>query len=293
MVQFQLTEAQLFRERANWLAVSAKERQLKTDMSRLLQFRFEDVLNQERVTFAKKWKTFFEKAGGPGGLSGYFTIFTHYSTVIFLHFWMMIPVVFLYFGYDSIMETVNNAGDVNWIMNTSHPLIFAAIPIVFLVIFAIILILTRFRTSGYSSPRRDAGTKMVLNFRARFATFLLWFFVIITELVYLKYLILDPIKTATESFLQHPGYVSTPILLILHWLPVVILYFYSIQFVFSLWIGVFGWIYGLIDGVAKVRTWSDLQGTFDESLGQTPTVITAFHRTMMPHQKYIFKSDRY
>jgi hypothetical protein len=161
LVQFQLTDAQLCRERANWLAVSAKERQLKTEMSRLLQFRFEDVLNSERSQFAKKWKTFFEKAGGPSGLTGYFTILQHYSTVVFLHFWLMIPVVFLYFGYDSIMDTVNNAGNTTWIMSTQHPLIFAALPIVFIVIFAIILILTRFRTSGYSSPRRDAGNALL------------------------------------------------------------------------------------------------------------------------------------
>jgi ABC-type multidrug transport system permease subunit len=94
---------------------------------------------------------------------------------------------------------------------------------------------------------------MVLNFRARFACFLLWALVIITELVFLKYLILDPIKEATQSFLNKLDYIATPILLLLHWVPVAILYFSSVQFVFSLWVGLFGWFYGIVDGVATVR----------------------------------------
>jgi hypothetical protein len=109
--------------KANWLSVVSREKQLKGRISKDLQFRFENSLDRERSEFASKWKTFFERAGGRGGLAGYITVIQHYSTVVFFHLELTVLLVLLYFGYDSINNIATNASSVSWILNSKNPVV--------------------------------------------------------------------------------------------------------------------------------------------------------------------------
>lgn len=89
--------------------LKSEELLAKLENTRLLEFTFEDSINEERYKFAKQFKTFKEKAGGWLGLKGYLTIFYNYTSVIYLHLFLLFPLSWFYFDYQSYI-TISNIG---------------------------------------------------------------------------------------------------------------------------------------------------------------------------------------
>lgn len=86
-----------------------------------------------------------------------------------------------------------------------------------------LLYLNIFRVKGkQSTPRRDFKTKSSFHFKEKILNFFLWIMIIITEIILMKYLVLDPLKIATsELFLGFD--IRSFILILAHWIPVIIL----------------------------------------------------------------------
>ncbi len=82
-------QADLYLAKTQLDILRIKKEQLTTQMAMVLQLKYIDTINADRLRFANKWKTFFEKAGGPGGISGYLTILSHYSAVVYLHLFLI------------------------------------------------------------------------------------------------------------------------------------------------------------------------------------------------------------
>jgi hypothetical protein len=60
------------------------------------------------------------------------------------------------------------------------------------------------------------------------------------------------------------------------------------QFVYTIWIAIFGWVYGFLDNIYQVRTWSDIIGTFESaSEKELPLIAQRFRVTMLPKRTSI------
>jgi len=96
-------EAKHLQARAKWKRLCAEEMSSKINAQMILHFAYIDTINAERRSYADKFKTFREVAGGPGGISGYFTVWYHFSAVVYLHLFMLAPIAWLYFDYQNII----------------------------------------------------------------------------------------------------------------------------------------------------------------------------------------------
>lgn len=202
-------ETTFLKEKAEWRRELSKARIEKVTLQQELMYKYEDVINEERYKFAKQWKTFFEKAGGPLGIWGYLTIIKHYSIVVYLHLFLLVPMSWLYFEYYEIFRTGTQeqidrlySVDINDLVDLRANFILpSAVPIALAIIFFIIFnFLFAFRTHGKHYVRRDKGTGTLLNLKGRFAMYSILFFTIITELVFFKFLVLNPLSTDTNEF---------------------------------------------------------------------------------------------
>ena len=114
------------------------------------------MVNRDRKQFAKKWKTFFEVAGGVGGFSGYLTVLRHYSCVVYFHLFLLVPLGWLYMAYyDQISRNTIGADfkrlfSIDGIFEVySNAILLTGIPIVVMILFFLWdLFYLRHRTSG-------------------------------------------------------------------------------------------------------------------------------------------------
>jgi hypothetical protein len=164
--QWIVTEAKFLRSVCRWKTINANYERTNIKITSMLQFRFEDVINGERAQFARKWKTYFEKSGGILGISGYLTIFNHYSPVAYLHIFMLFPLAWMMFGYhkwidvNDLTATYEFLFDLNNIMQIEETMILPlGVTVLLFVLFRIFHLFLLRRTSGKSVPRRDTGIK--------------------------------------------------------------------------------------------------------------------------------------
>jgi len=294
-------EALYQKDRAEWRQKVIAASLVKLQMVQKIQFTYEDQLNKERIKFAKKWKTFFEKSGGPLGWFGYLTVVYHYRDVVYLHLFVLLPLIWLYFSYQDYITLANIGGDVSALVsmdtisdpNRNLILPFGAIIAILVIMIILFNVWLRWRTRGKSAPGRGSKTPKLVNFVARVRCFFLWFFTIITEVVILNYLIVVPIKAATEDFVSTWDPIKSPILLIIFWLPTVVLYFSSLQFIHTLWIGIFGFFYGITDRVHNTITWNAMIQLF-QKVGSSTKVEDKFVTVPLVVElfcKYTLSSD--
>ncbi len=77
------------------------------------------------------------------------------------------------------------------------------------------------------------------------------------------------------SFLDDGFDIPKDIVLVgLYWIPAVVLYFSSLQFVFALWLGIFGYVMGVKDGISAIQHWAHLQHLFLDGHFHTPPSTT-------------------
>eukprot|EP01117_Protostelium_nocturnum_P012633 TRINITY_DN464_c0_g2_i1.p1 TRINITY_DN464_c0_g2~~TRINITY_DN464_c0_g2_i1.p1 ORF type:complete len:1660 (+),score=594.70 TRINITY_DN464_c0_g2_i1:519-5498(+) len=297
-------EARYLLAKAAWKKVAMEEMQERVKASRFAQFLYEDSVNNDRREFAKRNKTFFEKAGGVLGLSGYLTVIYHYSHAAYLHLLMLIPLMWLYFDYHDVIGAYPNVGagikgvirfDGSILDMYNNLVLSFAIPLGLTALLWIILnLFVRWRTRGAkSAPRRDTKCDTNIQFGARMNVLMFWFFTIVTEIVVMKFLVINPIRGYTRDWVDNfRPKVSIP-LLIINWVPIVVLYLCSLQFIFTIWIGIFGFIYGLIDRVANVQHWRHVIAAFEPSSTsvdstnkskKVPRIAVEWHEKVSPKQ---------
>ncbi|PRP84007.1 callose synthase 7-like [Planoprotostelium fungivorum] len=295
-------EARYLQSKAAWKRVAMEEQIERVAASRIIQFAFEDAVNSARSQFAKRNKTYVEAAGGPLGISGYLTVIYHYSHAAYLHLLMLVPLCWLYFdyhyvigGYPTIREGIIGVVQIDGIFDMYNNVILSfAIPIgLTLILWVIVNLILRWRVSGAkSAPRRDAKCSTNISMSSRFAVFLFWFFTIVTEIVIVKFLIINGIRGYTRDWTQNlPLSTSVP-LLVFNWIPIIVLYLCSLQFIFTIWIGIFGFVYGLIDRVANVQNWRHVISAFEHSDikcqhsdGRLPLIAVEWSHKVMPKKK--------
>lgn len=299
-----ILEANIHLAKSRYKQLDTAVKKLTAKKSRLLQHGFEDSVNADRAKFAKKWKTFFENAGGCCGYKGYLTIFKHYSSVVYLHFFLFFPLAWFYSDYHEKISLNDIGGgfsslvSMDTIMEPEENIILmAALTVVMIITSCLCCWCLQFRTrGGTSAPRRDKGTKTRMGMKERCHSIFIWILVLITEIALMKFLVINPIKDATEKFVDE--FMNNPakniILLIIHWFPVVVLFLSSTQYVFNFWIGIFGYVYGIRDGLNKIITWPQVVAVFHiegKLKGETPLppVVEMFHKTMMPESDSTFK----
>lgn len=228
-VKSYLLESKALQKKAYWASINMEDKIQRAKLSRIIQHGFEDAIAAERRKFAKKYKTFYEAAGGWLGLSGYFTIFRHYSDVVYLHLFLLFPLAWLYFDWQNTVNNNNWASlvNLNGLYNVENNIILTAgLTIILIIMFILIFHICGCRTRGGTrAPRRDSGTPLNINVGAWFQCFILWIFTLATELVIMKYLILNPIKAATTDFIVQffNNIPKNSILLLIQWIPVIVL----------------------------------------------------------------------
>jgi hypothetical protein len=305
--EYYLKESELGLARARIGLIRVKKHQLQTKLTMTLQLKYIEVVNRDRQNFAKQWKTFVERAGGVGGISGYLTLATHYSSVIYYHLFLLLPLAWLYFEYYNSIRATYIVGDLLRLTRLStlfspydNFILASAIPIALIILFGIYNnVYLRHRTSGnnttlstllmslgYSSPRRDKGVKRSWNFRNNLTNWITWILVTATVLVVFKYMIIRNLRANTDQFLQSDYIAQKIIMITVTWVPVLTLYFASVQFIYTFWIGVIGWILGYVNGVTKIRTWSHVIDTFmtiSDTNTNMPLIVEKFRETMLPN----------
>jgi len=85
-------ESRHLQARSKWKRLCAEEMSSKIKAAMILHFSYIDTINAERRRYADKNKTFREVSGGIGGISGYFTVWYHFSSVVYLHLFMLAPI---------------------------------------------------------------------------------------------------------------------------------------------------------------------------------------------------------
>jgi len=274
-------EAKHLQARAKWKRLCAEEMSSKINAQMILHFSYIDTINGERRKYADKYKTFREKAGGAGGITGYFTVWYHFSAVVYLHLFMLAPIAWLYFDYQNIIGDALSDGlgfgggiaallkfDMASLMDVYHsPILPVGGPIALGVIMIVVCNLGfRWRTNGpKSGPRRDTGCKSNIEWGPRWRVFVLWALVVISEVALMKGLILNPLRTATQSWIDDFEIASSLPYILINWIPVIFLYICSVQFIFSCWVAIFGFVMGMIDGVSNIKDWGGLIYAFHPS----------------------------
>jgi len=301
-------EARYLQAKAAWKKVAMEEQRERAAGSRIIQHIFEDVVNSARHQFAKRNKTYFEAAGGVLGLSGYLTVIYHYSHAAYLHLLMLVPLMWLYFDYHNIIGAYPSIKDgivgvtrIDGIFDMYNNVILSfAIPVgLTLLLWVIVNLVLRWRTMGAkSAPRRDARCSANIAISSRVYVFLFWFLSIVTEIVVMKFLVINGIRKYTLDWTQNlPISTSIP-LLIFNWIPIIVLYLCSLQFIFTVWIGIFGFLYGLTDRVANVQHWRHVIQAFEHSDikctktdMRLPRIAVEWHNNVMPKDKKKSEED--
>eukprot|EP01117_Protostelium_nocturnum_P012632 TRINITY_DN464_c0_g1_i1.p1 TRINITY_DN464_c0_g1~~TRINITY_DN464_c0_g1_i1.p1 ORF type:complete len:1664 (+),score=604.92 TRINITY_DN464_c0_g1_i1:191-5182(+) len=300
------SEAKQLQARSKWKRLNAEQQQHRIKILMMIHFAYIDTINKERYRYADNWKTFREKSAGPGGMTGYFTVWYHFSTVAYLHLLMLAPIAWLYFDYQNIIGNELKAGGSGFgggiskllnfgdLMNVkANPIIPVGAPIALAIVLMLICNFgCRWRTRGpKSGTRRDAGCKSNMEWGPRWRTFLLWVLIIISEVALMKGLILNPIRTATDEWIEDFDFASSLPYILINWIPVIFLYICSVQFIHTCWISFFGFFAGLIDGVSNCKSWGDLIYSFhpsgefvkgDHGPIPIPKIVFQWHEKVMP-----------
>ena len=112
----------------------------------------------------------------------------------------------------------------------------------------------------------------------------MWLCILASELVIFKFMIINPIRGITDDLINNWSTAQSIILLIIQWIPVIALYLSSIQFVYTVWVGIFGYFFGVSNGVCYIRSWSDVIDSFIiQSKSNLPMVVEKFRETMLPN----------
>lgn len=126
---------------------------------------------------------------------------------------------------NNIVKSIKVLFDLNTIFDTSENIILiCAIPLILILGFFLLFnVILRWRLKGVLSPQRSKGYKTSYFFKSRFFSFILWMFIILNELSLIYFLILKPIKSATQIYIDNFQPFKSTLFLLIYWIPAIAL----------------------------------------------------------------------